>query len=221
MSSRRRSAAWIWFFIISVGVVAAWYFGWVGATRDFVFSFVGDSGGGAGDGVSGGAAAGDADAVSAESRAAPVAAKFKTAFNKIAAVPKKITTQTIAGIKNSLVNSAKDGLASALQAVEEGLGLERVEQTLPASPNGDEQPRLTLVFAAGRPVRFHLRPAASNQDYAVDWGDGATEAGTVSSGQAVTLQHVWQEPGAYLMVALVRDVGDGSRRQFSFPIVIE
>lgn len=91
-----------------------------------------------------------------------------------------------------------------------------VSSTSPESGFFSPAPLYSLVARKGEPLRFSMNREG---DYTIDWGDGKTEGGSIASGGAAVVGHVWSRTGDYRVRIEVREKGAGAE-QFSFPVRI-
>lgn len=74
-------------------------------------------------------------------------------------------------------------------------------------------PPTTVVTKVGVPLTFSINRGAG---YEVEWGDGVTDSGTVSSNSSQILAHSWTREGDYSVLFRVEEAS--SSYAYSFPV---
>lgn len=128
-------------------------------------------------------------------------------------------------VKQKAFDSVKDAVNEKLNEVGKDLGVPKTEGTPPgaamvigggatAAPkmNNGNVP-LGFSVKKGQPAIFVLKDvseAGGKVSYAITWGDGKTESGTLGANDAKTISHRWDAVGEYI-IEITMTVGETTR----------
>jgi len=84
---------------------------------------------------------------------------------------------------------------------------------VPAPAGTGSSPSAIITVAVGNPF---IVSVDSGSSYAVNWGDGVTDSGVLSSGSSALVRHSWSVAGNYLVKVIMRGT-DGTVEE-TFPV---
>ncbi len=131
--------------------------------------------------------------------------------------PKEAAVNFVQDVKDSALESARKEATKVL-------GLPKaIVAGSPQAGGGQNAGDIPSNISIVRSVRQNLSVLidADNEDstYAIDWGDGKTDKGSVLQKGSKTIDHLWIETGDYIVKVDVEGKAAG-KKTFSFPITI-
>lgn len=125
-------------------------------------------------------------------------------------------------VKQKAFDSLKETVDQKLGDVAKNLGVPKTQTSpqagaivlggAPAMPSANNVP-LGFSVKKGQPAVFVLKDVAEGSakvPYAITWGDGKTENGTLADKDAKTISHTWVESGEYT-IEITMTIGETTR----------
>lgn len=151
---------------------------------------------------------------------APAREEVSAQADEVVSEAKKSAGEYVSGfIKDTIDSAASYFKDKAIEAVLPSSSSSTVSTSSASSivpaPAGasSSSPSAIITVAIGNPF---IVSVDSGSSYAVNWGDGVTDSGVLSSGSSALVRHSWSVAGNYLVKVIMRGA-DGTVEE-TFPV---